>query len=170
MMQFIDGLKGERYQMLLDTQKEIEALLLERTQYADNIDLMMSDQSADVDNALRNIYEGIVNNGIEQYRDDVDFLISRAIMKTPVALTRNLRYIRFIIEKHCEEMMVLGYTQKLNKILSVYKDSDSWTLLDLRYAFNYLYYIAQALKQNGESNDAIDFWIEDAFVRKFVVE
>ena len=37
MMQFIDGLKGERYQMLLDTQKEIEALLLERTQYADNI-------------------------------------------------------------------------------------------------------------------------------------
>ncbi len=170
MMQFIDGLKGERYQMLLDTQKEIEALLLERTQYADNIDLMMSDQSADVDNALRNIYEGIVNNGIEQYRDDVDFLISRAIMKTPVALTRNLRYIRFIIEKHCEEMMVLGYTQKLNKLLSVYKDSDSWTLLDLRYAFNYLYYIAQALKQNGESNDAIDFWIEDAFVRKFVVE
>lgn len=170
MMQFIDGLKGERYQMLLDTQKEIEALLLERTQYADNIDLMMSDQSADVDNALRNIYEGIVNNGIEQYRDDVDFLISRAIMKTPVALTRNLRYIRFIIEKHCEEMMVLGYTQKLNKLLSVYKDSDSWTLLDLRYAFNYLYYIAQTLKQNGESNDAIDFWIEDAFVRKFVVE
>lgn len=169
MMQFIDGLKGERYQMLLDTQKEIEALLLERTQYADNIDLMMSDQSADVDNALRNIYEGIVNNGIEQYRDDVDFLISRAIMKTPVALTRNLRYIRFIVEKHCEEMMVLGYTQKLNKLLSVYKDSDSWTLLDLRYAFNYLYYIAQTLKQNGESNDAIDFWIENAFVNKFVL-
>ena len=52
MMQFIDGLKGERYQMLLDTQKEIEALLLERTQYADNIDLMMSDQSADVDNSI----------------------------------------------------------------------------------------------------------------------
>ena len=62
------------------------------------------------------------------------------------------------------------YEQKLNKLLSVYKDSDSWTLLDLRYAFNYLYYIAQTLKQNGESNDAIDFWIEDAFVRKFVVE
>ena len=52
----------------------------------------------------------------------------------------------------------------------MYKDSDSWTLLDLRYAFNYLYYIAQTLKQNGESNDAIDFWIEDTFVRKFVVE
>lgn len=169
MMKFIDGLNDERYKTLLDTRKEIETLLLERTQYADNIDLIMSDQSADVDNALRNIYEGIANNGIEKYRDDVDFLIARAIMKTPVALTRNLRYIRFIVEKHCEEMMTLGYTQKLNKLLSVYKDSDSWTLLDLRYAFNYLYFIAKTLKQYGVSNDTIDFWMENNFVNKFVV-
>ncbi|MBQ2435051.1 MAG: hypothetical protein II269_02850, partial [Bacteroidaceae bacterium] len=170
MMQFIDGLNDERHQTLLDTRKEIETLLLERTQYADNIDLMMSDQSADVDNALRNIYEGIANNGIEKYQDDVDFLITRAIMKAPVALTRNLRYIRFIVEKHCEEMMALGYTQKLNKLLSVYKDSDSWTLLDLRYAFNYLYFIAKTLKQHGVSNDTIDFWMDNDFVAKFVLE
>ena len=169
MMKFIDGLNDERQKTLLDTRKEIETLLLERTQYADNIDLIMSDQSADVDNALRNIYEGIANNGIEKYRDDVDFLIARAIMKTPVALTRNLRYIRFIVEKHCEEMMTLGYTQKLNKLLSVYKDSDSWTLLDLRYAFNYLYFIAKTLKQYGVSNDTIDFWMGNNFVNKFVV-
>ena len=90
-------------------------------------------------------------------------------MKAPVALTRNLRYIRFIVEKHCEEMMTLGYTQKLNKLLSVYKDSDSWILLDLRYAFNYLYFIAKTLKQYGVSNDAIDFWMKNAFVNKFVV-
>ena len=67
-------------------------------------------------------------------------------------------------------MMALGYTQKLNKLLSVYKDSSSWTLLDLRYAFNYLYFIAKTLKQHGVSNDTIDFWIENAYVRKFVVE
>ena len=170
MMQFVDGLKDERHQVLLDTRKQIEALLLERTQYADNIDLMMSVQSADVDNALRNIYEGITNNGIEQYKDDVDFLITRAIMKSPVALTRNLRYIRFIVEKHCEKMMALGYTQKLNKLLSVYKDSDSWTLLDLRYAFNYLYFIAKTLKQHGVSNDTIDFWMDNDFVTKFILE
>ena len=170
MMKFIDGLNDERQKTLLDTRKEIETLLLERTQYADNIDLMMSDQSADVDNALRNIYEGIANNGIEKYRDDVDFLITRAIMKSPVALTRNLRYIRFIVEKHCEEMMALGYTQKLNKLLTVYKDADSWTLLDLRYAFNYLYFIAKTLKQYGVSNDTIDFWMENDFVAKFVLE
>lgn len=170
MMKFIDGLNSERHQTLLDIRKEIEALLLERTQYADNIDLMMSDQSADVDNALRNIYEGITNNGIGQYRDDVDFLIDRAIMKTPVALTRNLKCIKVIVIENCKKMMSLGYTKKLNKLLSVYKDSDSWSSLDLRFAFNYLHNIAQALKQNGESNDVIDFWIENAYVRKFVVE
>ena len=169
MMKFIDGLNDERYLMLLDIRKEIEALLLKRTQYADNIDLMMSEQSADVDNALRNIYEGVINNGIEQYQSDVDFLIDRAIMRNPIALTRNLKCIKLIVRENCKKMMSLGYTKKLNKLLSVYKDADSWSLLDLRFAFNYLHLIAKTMKDNGESNDAIDFWIENAFVNKFVL-
>ena len=169
MMKFIDGLNIERHQTLLDIRKEIEALLFERTQFADNIDLMMSDQSADVDNALRNIYEGVINNGIEQYQSDVDFLIDRAIMRNPIALTRNLKCIKLIVRENCKKMMSLGYTKKLNKLLSVYKDADSWSLLDLRFAFNYLHLIAKTMKDNGESNDAIDFWIENAFVNKFVL-
>lgn len=169
MMKFIDGLNSERQQTLLDIRKEIEALLFERTQFADNIDLMMSDQSADVDNALRNIYEGVINNGIEQYQSDVDFLIDRAIMRNPIALTRNLKCIKLIVRENCKKMMSLGYTKKLNKLLSVYKDADSWSLLDLRFAFNYLHPIAKTMKDNGESNDAIDFWIENAFVNKFVL-
>jgi hypothetical protein len=66
-------------------------------------------------------------------------------------------------------MMDLGYTKKLNKLLSVYKDADSWSLLDLRFAFNYLHLIAKEMKQNGESNNVIDFWLENTFVNKFVV-
>ena len=165
MIKFIDGLKDERYQALLSTREKIERLLLDRTQYADNIDLMMSEQSADVDRAMGNIYEGIVHNGIEKYRDDIDFLIDRAIMKNPVALTRNLRCIKFI----CEEIISFGYTKKLFKLLSVYKDSDTWNLLDLRYAFNYLHFISKTLKQNGETDKVIDFWIEDTFVNRFVL-
>ena len=72
--------------------------------------------------------------------------------------------------KNCKKMMSLGYTKKLNKLLSVYKDSDSWSLLDLRFAFNYLHSIAGVMKQNGESNDVIDFWLENVFVNKFVVK
>ena len=170
MLRFIDGLSTERNQALLETRKEIERLFLERTQYADNIDLMMSDQSAEVDYAFENICEGVIHNGVEQCRDDVDFLIDRAIMKNPVALTRNLKCIKFIVMENSHKIITLGYAKKLNKLLSIYQDTDSWSLLDLRFAFNYLHEIAQILKQNGESNDVIDFWMENAFVNKFVVE
>jgi hypothetical protein len=170
MLKFIDGLSAERHQALLETRKEIERLFLERTQYADNIDLMMSEQSAEVDYAFENIYEGVIHNGIEQYQNDVDFLIDRAIMQRPIALTRNLKCIKLIVKENCKKMMDLGYTKKLNKLLSVYKDADSWSALDLHFAFNYLHDIAQVLKQNGESNDAIKFWFENVFVNKFVIE
>ena len=164
MIKFIDGLKTERQKSLLPMRGIIEKLLLDRTQYADNIDLMMSEQPADVDRAMENIYEGIIHNGIERYQEDVDFLIDRAIMKVPVALTRNLRCIKFISEK----IVSLGYAKKLHKLLAVYKDSESWALLDLRFAFNYLHSIAKALKQNGEADEVIDFWIENAFVKRFI--
>ena len=127
---------------------------------------MMSEQPADVDRAMENIYEGIIHNGIERYHEDVDFLIDRAIMKVPVALTRNLRCIKFISEK----IVSSGYANKLHKLLAVYKETESWPLLDLRFAFNYLQSIAKALKQNGESDEVIDFWIENKFVKRFIIE
>lgn len=164
MIKFIDGLKTERQESLLSIRKVVEKLLIDRTQYADNIDLMMSEQSADVDRAMENIYEGVFHKGIEKYREDVDFLIDRAIIKSSVALTRNLRCIRFI----CEKMISAGYSKKLHKLLAVYMDPESWALLDLRFAFNYLYFIANTLKQNGEKDEVIDFWIENAFVNRFI--
>jgi hypothetical protein len=164
MLKFIDGLNTERKKSLITTRKVIERLLLDRTQYEDNIDLMMSEQSVDVDRAMENIFEGIIHNGIERYQEDIDFLIDRAIMKIPLALTRNLRCIKFISEK----IVSFGYTKKLHKLLAVYMDSESWTLLDLRFAFNYLHSIAKTLKQNGEADEVIDFWIENAFVNRFI--
>ncbi len=166
MIKFIDGLKDDRRKSLLPSRKIIEKLLLDRTQYADNIDLMMSEQSADVDRAMGNIYEGIFHNGIDEYREDVDFLIDRAIMKTPIALTRNLRCIKLI----CKQLISFGYAKKLYKLLSVYKDSESWTSLDLRFAFNYLHSIAKILKQNGEADEVVDFWIDNTFVNRFVTK
>lgn len=164
MIKFIDGLKAERQKSLLPIREVVEKLFLDRTQYADNIDLMMSEQPADVDRAMENIYEGIIHNGIERYQEDVDFLIDRAIMKVPVALTRNLRCIKFISEK----IVSFGYAKKLHKLLAVYKDPESWALLDLRFAFIYLHSIAKALKRNGEEDEVIDFWIENTFVNRFI--
>lgn len=38
------------------------------------------------------------------------------------------------------------------------------------FAFNYLHSIAKTLKQDGETDEVIDFWIEDTFVNRFVIE
>ena len=170
MIKFIDGLKGERNHALLSTREKIERLLLDRTQYADNIDLLMSEQSADVDQAMGNIYEGVIHYGLEKYQSDFDFLIDRAIMKSPIALTRNLRCIKLIVAKNVSKIINLGYAKKLHKLLAVYKDSKSWSSLDLRFAFNYLHFVAKTLRQNGESDEVIDFWIENSFVNRFILE
>ena len=55
-------------------------------------------------------------------------------------------------------------------MLEVYKDSKSWDLLDLRFAFNYLYSIAEVLKQQNISNEVINYWMEDDFVKRFVFD
>ena len=170
MIKFIDGLETERKQSLLPIREIVEKLLLDRTQYADNIDLMMSEQSAEVDQAFGNIYEGIFHSGIEKYQSDVDFMIDRAIMKIPVASTRNLKCIKLILERNASQMISLGYSPKLHKLLAVYKEPLSWASLDLRFAFNYLQFIANTLKQNGETDEVIDFWIENTFVNRFIVE
>jgi hypothetical protein len=168
MIKFIDGLETERKQSLLPIREIVEKLLLDRTQYADNIDLLMSEQPAEVDQALGNIYEGIIHNGLEKYQSDVDYMIDRAIMKIPFALTRNLKCIKLVLEKNVSQMISLGYSQKLHKLLAVYKEPQSWSSLDLRFAFNYLHYIAQTLKDNGETDEVIDFWINNTFVNRFI--
>lgn len=170
MLKFINGIKASRRDELSQARTDIERLLKDRIQYSDNIDLMMSEQSADVDDAFSNIYEGATNNGINQYCDDIDFMIDRAIMKTSIALTHNIKYIYKLVDEYGQDLINLGYIGKIKKLLSIFRDSNAWKLLDLRFAFNYLYCIAKVLKGFGHSDEVVDFWLNNAFVKKFVVE
>lgn len=168
MLKYINGLNNKRRMELSDVYSEIEGLLAYRLEYANNIDLLMSEQSSDVNYALGNIYEGITNYGIEKYRNDIDFLIDRAILKTPTALTSNIRCIWLIIKEKGEDLIELDYSDKIIKLLSEFKKSEAWNRLDLRLAFNYLYSIAKKMKELGIQNDVISFWMEDSFVMKFI--
>lgn len=171
MLKFIDGLDDARKSSLATIRNDVERLLADRTHYEDNIDFMMSDQSADVDYAFNNIYESVQARGVEYCKHDLDFLIDRAIMKQQVALTRNLQYIKSIIKIKSEEMFQAGYDKKLNKLLSIYMEPTSWQSLDLRFAFNYLHYIAKRLdEENILSKECSEFWLKNTFVKKFVVD
>ena len=168
MLKYINGLNNKRRMELSDVYSEIEGLLADRLEYANNIDLLMSEQASDVNYALGNIYEGITNYGIEKYRNDIDFLIDRAILKIPTALTSNIRCIWLIIKEKGEDLIKLDYSGKIIKLLSEFKKSESWDILDLRLAFNYLYSIAKKIKELGIQNDVISFWMENPFVMKFI--
>lgn len=168
MLKYIDGLDKTRQSELSEVRADIERLLTDRLQYMNNIDLLISEQPADVSYACGNIYEGVLSFGIQKYRNDIDFMIDRAIMKNPVALTRNLNFIWLLIDKKGKELIDLGYTDKIIKLLSVFKYSDTWNLLDIRFAFNYLYSIAKKMNELEGSDEIIDFWMEDSFVKKFI--
>ena len=171
MLKYIDGLNDVRKTSLNSVRDDVERLLAYRTHYEDNIDFMMSDQSAEVDYAFANIYESVQARGVEYCKHDLDFLIDRAIMKLPIAMTRNLRCIKFIMDIKSKEMLNAGYDKKLNKILSAYQNSDSWKSLDLRFAFNYLYSIAKKLDEETLLHkDNAQFWLKKSFVKKFVVD
>ncbi len=171
MLKYIDGLDAVRKSSLATVRDDVERLLADRTHYEDNIDFMMSDQSADVNYAFGNIYESVQVRGVEYCKHDLDFLIDRAIMKRPIALTRNLRCIKFIMDSKSVEMLQAGYAKKLNKVLSTYLDSSSWQSLDLRFAFNYLRSIAKKLDEgNVLSEECSQFWLNNSFVKKFAVE
>lgn len=171
MLKYIDGLDNVRKASLATVRDKVRHLLEDRTRYEDNIDFMMSEQSADVDYAFGNIYESVLARGVDFCKHDIDFLIDRAIMKRPIALTRNLRCIWFIMDKKSEEMLQAGYDKKLNKLLLVYMDSSSWQSLDLRFAFKYLHSIAKILnEENLLSKICTQFWFNNPFVKKFLLE
>lgn len=170
-LKYIDGLDAVRKSSLATVRDDVERLLADRTHYEDNIDFMMSDQSADVDYAFSNIYESVQARGVEYCKHDLDFLIDRAIMKRPIALTRNLRCIKFIMDIKRNEILQAGYDKKLNKLLFVYMDSSSWQSLDLRFAFNYLHSIAKSLdEENMLSKECAQFWLNNSFVNNFVIK
>lgn len=171
MLKYIDGLDNVRKASLAIVRDKLKYLLEDRTRYEDNIDFLMSEQSADVDYAFGNIYESVLARGVDFCKHDIDFLIDRAIMKRPIALTRNLRCIWFIMDKKSEEMLQAGYDKKLNKLLLVYMDSSSWQSLDLRFAFKYLHSIAKILnEENLLSKVCTQFWFNNPFVKKFLLE
>lgn len=170
MLKYIDGLDKTRQSELSEVRVDIERLLTDRLQYMNNIDLLMSEQPVDVSYACGSIYEGVLSFGIQKYRNDIDFMIDRAIMKNPIALTRNLNFIWLLIDKKGKELVDLGYTDKIIKLLSVFKYSDTWNLLDIRFAFNYLYSIAKKMNELEGADEIINFWMEDSFVKKFIKE
>lgn len=168
MKRYISSLPELRRSCLSEESEIVEKLFTELTEFRTNISLMMSDQSQDVNDAFSNICEGLENNEFEAHRNDIDFLLDRAIMQSSVALTRNLKIAAYLVKNFSKEMLTDRYIGKLETLIAVYANPKAWADLDLRFAFIYLHTIADALQQNGKDSETIKFWLYNKFVNRFV--
>lgn len=169
-LQFIDSLTPERKETLTDLRGRVEALLKERINYNTLIEGMLSEQSMDVSYVIDNVVQGILANGVSAYINEFNFILDRAIIGEGLTINKMLDGVRLVVRNKTDEIVSLGFCPKLYTLLSIYKDR--W--LKLRefkpvWSFNYLYEIADFLRENGYDKDkVITYWLTDPFVQRFV--
>jgi len=169
-LQFIDSLTPERKETLTDLKGRVEALLKERINYNTLIEGMLSEQSMDVSYVIDNVVQGIMANDVSVYIDEFNFILDRAIMGEGLVINKMLDGVRLVVRNKPDEVISLGFCPKLNLLLSIYKKR--WqNLKEFKpvWSFNYLYEIAEFLKeQNYVEDEAIKYWLTDPFVQRFI--
>ncbi len=136
------------------------------------IEQMMSNQSMDVYYTLGVVLQNIKTNGFNNYLDEINFIIDRAIICKDQTINIILEIICFLVREYpiCieEENMI----PRLNIILVIYYNGNWRDVQDFRpdKSFYYLYTIAKYLNSKEYKNkneEAIKYWMSDEFVRRF---
>jgi hypothetical protein len=87
-----------------------------------------------------------------------------------LVINKMLDGVRLVVRNKPDEVISLGFCPKLNLLLSIYKKR--WqNLKEFKpvWSFNYLYEIAEFLKeQNYVEDEAIKYWLTDPFVQRFI--
>ena len=168
-LQFIENLNEDRRSSLENTYKIVEVLLEERLEYKNFIEGMLSEQSADVDYAMKNVLKGIKAKGVKAYLDEFNYILDYVLSCGSTA-NRALKYIRIVVEKHPDEIIENQICSKLHMITTLYKKRwESIKEFSPVWSFNYLRSIALFLKDNGyDDSESVKYWLYDSFVNKFI--
>ena len=130
---------------------------------------MLSEQSADVDYAMKNVLKGIKAKGVKAYLDEFNYILDYVLSCGSTA-NRALKYIRIVVEKHPDEIIENQICSKLHMITTLYKKRwESIKEFSPVWSFNYLRSIALFLKDNGyDDSESVKYWLYDSFVNKFI--
>ena len=131
---------------------------------------LLSQQPADVSNALKTIEAEINLYGLQNKKDEFELVLDRALLIQELALKTNLGTIHHIVLNHFEELKELGYINKILTILRIYKqkiDDFQDMDIDIYWVFNHIHGIAKKLQENNITNDLTDFWLTDNWVLTF---
>lgn len=169
-LQFIDGLSESRKKSLKKIREDVERLLNERVSYQTIIEGMLSEQTMDADYAMNDVIQGIKAKGFDNYLNEVNFILDRAIMGDSLIINALLQKISMLVENYKDEIYEADLCPKLHTLLTIYKNH--WTdYHEFRpaWSFSHLYVIAKYLKERGfGESESVVYWMNDPFVHKFI--
>lgn len=169
--QFIEGLDEERRVALVHEYNIVKKYLDESCNAYSFESELLSEQSADVSNAIKLLEVEISLYGLECRLDEFQLLLDRAILMQSSAMRTNLGTISHILKNHFDVIDNARLTKKILSILRIYKNKieDLQDMeLNLYWVFNHLHKIANELECNGVCDDSTKFWTTDKWVLKFV--
>ena len=169
--QYIDGLSDERKVILKHIYNTIQELLDDASNGYSFANELLSDQSADISNAIKLLENDIKNFGLEANLDDFNLLLDRAILMQVSAMRTNLGTIHHIIRYHYNELEKYSFLNRIHSMLRIYQnkvDCFEYLNIDIYWVFNHLHGIAKQFENNGLSDDVTKFWLTDEWVTRFV--
>ena len=132
---------------------------------------LLSDQSADISNAIKLLENDIRCFGVEANLDGFNLLLDRAMLMQVSAMKTNLGAIHYIVRHQYDELKGHGLLNRIHSMLRIYQaqiDNLETKNIDIYWVFNYLHGIAKQFEKNGASDEITKFWLTDKWVLRFV--
>ena len=169
--QYIESLSEERKDILKQTYNIVQDLLSDASNGYSFENELLSDQSADISNAIKLLENDIRSFGLKDYLDDFNLLIDRAMLMQVSAMKTNLGAIHHIVYHRYDELKEYGLLNRIHSMLKIYRtkiDSFEKRNIDIYWVFNYFHGIARQFEKNGISDEITEFWLTDNWVLRFV--
>ena len=169
-LQFIDGLSESRKKSLIEIREDVERLLNERVSYQTLIEGMLSEQTTDANYAMDNVIQGIRAKGFDNYLNEVNFILDRAIMGDSLIINALLQKISMLVENYKDEIYEANLCPKLHTLLTIYKNHwADYHEFRPAWSFSHLYVIAKYLKDKGfGESESVAYWMNNPYVQTFI--
>lgn len=168
---YIETLPTERKQQMAEAYAELN-IFLEKDSFDKSIENgLLSEQSSDVSNSIKQIESSIRFHGVSQNIDYLSLVLDRALLVQCKAIKTNLGMLARLISDSSkrQEILDLGYMNKYLTLLKVYRNLDSYEMqIDIYWLYNQMYTIAKSLETLHPQNEDIIYWLTDSWVSKFI--
>ena len=169
--QYIESLPEARKDILKQTYNTVQDLLSDASNGYSFENELLSDQSADISNAIKFIENEIRCFGLDANLDSFNLLLDRAMLMQVSAMKTNIGAILHIVHHHFDELKEHGLINRIHSMLKIYRakiESFEKRNIDIYWVFNYFHGIAKQFEKNGISDEIIQFWLTDNWVLRFV--